>query len=82
MRKINFALAALSVIAVAAPTIASAEDIVVRAGGDREMHRDRDEMHGEMRGARAEYRHDRGMHRGWHHADRIVVVKHRHHRED
>jgi hypothetical protein len=62
MRKLSLALAALATIAVAAPTIASAEDFGVRIGGDH--HRDRGEFrdHREFRGARAEYRdHDRGF---------------------
>src|SRR3954453_24118176 len=66
MRKLSLALAALATIAVAAPSIASAEDfgVVVRIGGDRDRvgFRDRDDC----RGARAESReHHRGFHRGW-----------------
>src|SRR3954465_13391429 len=66
MRKLSLALAALATMAVAAPTIASAEDfgVGVRIGGDRDRvgFRDRDDF----RGARAEFRdHDRGFHRGW-----------------
>jgi hypothetical protein len=68
MRKLGYAIAALGVIAVAAPSIASAETIVVKRGG---YH------HGWDR-ARAEYREHRGWHEGWHrhHGDR-VVIKHR-----
>jgi hypothetical protein len=79
MRKLSLALAALATIAVAAPTIASAEGIGIRVGGD---HRDRGEFRerGEFRGARAEYRdHDRGMHRD--HGNRTVIIK-RHHDRD
>ena len=68
MKKLGYALAALGVIAVAAPSIASAETVVIKRGG---YH------HGWDR-ARAEYRMHRGWHEGWHrhHGDR-VVIKHR-----
>jgi hypothetical protein len=88
MRKLGLALAALATIAVAAPTIASAEDfgVGVRIGGDRDRvgFRDRDDF----RGARAEFRdHDRGFHRGWDRrwdrdrGDRTVIIKQRRHRD-
>jgi hypothetical protein len=88
MRKLSLALAALATIAVAAPTIASAEDfgVGVRIGGDRDRvgFRDRDDF----RGARAEFRdHDRGFHRGWDRGwerdrgDRTVIIKQRRHRD-
>ncbi len=75
MKKLGYVIAALGAIAVAAPSIASAETVVIK-------HRDHDRY-----GARAEYREhrdfrehrDRGWHEGWrHHRDRVVVVKHRH----
>ena len=75
MKKFGYAIAALGAIAVAAPSIASAETTIIR-------HRDHDRY-----GARAEYRdhrefrehRDRGWHEGWrHHRDRVVIVKHRH----
>src|ERR1700738_3844561 len=54
-------LAALATIAVAAPTVASAQGFSFRVGGDRDYYyRDRDDY----RGPRAEYyEHDRGLHR-------------------
>jgi hypothetical protein len=63
MKKLGYAIAALGLIAVAAPSIASAETIVIKHGGH---HFDR---------SRAEYR----MHRDWHphHHDKVVIVKHR-----
>jgi hypothetical protein len=70
MKKLGYVIAALGAIAIAAPSIASAETLVVK-------HRDHDRM-----GARAEFREhrDHGRHEGWrHHADRVVVVKHHHH---
>lgn len=78
MRKIACILAALTTIAVAAPTVASAQ-ISFRVGSDRDYYyRDRDDY----RGPRAEfYAHDRGLHRGWynHDGDRTIIIK-RHHR--
>jgi hypothetical protein len=79
MKKLGYVIAALGVIAIAAPSIASAETIVIKRGGDRDHHRfDRDHRSG----ARAEFREhrDRGYHEGRrHHADRVVIIKHRRH---
>jgi len=70
MKKLAYVLAA---IAIAAPSIASAETVVIKRGGHH---------HG-WYGARAQmYHHDRGWHRGWgwrHHGDRVVVIKKRSH---
>ncbi|MGZ3289421.1 MAG: hypothetical protein ACXU87_15415 [Xanthobacteraceae bacterium] len=70
MKKSGYVIAALGAIAIAAPSIASAETVVIKHGGHHY-------------GARAEFRehHDRGWHEGWRHrhADRVVVVKHGHH---
>ena len=63
MKKLGYVIAALGAIAIAAPSIASAEDVVIRHDHDRFN-------------ARAEMHRDHGWH---HHHDRIVVVKHRHH---
>ena len=72
MKKFGFVLAALGAMAVAVPSIASAETVVIKRGGHH---------HG-MYGARAQMHHDRGWHRGWghHHRDRVVVIKKRYHR--
>ena len=69
MKKFGYVIAALATIAIAAPSIASAETGAIR--GDRGNF-----------GARAEMHRDRGMHRdhGWRpHHERMVVVRHRHH---
>ncbi len=68
MKKFGFVLAALGAIVIAAPSIASAETIVVKRGGYHHGY-----------GARAEFRehHDRGWRRGWEgrRHDRVVVIK-------
>ena len=69
MKKLGYVVAALGALAVAAPTLASAETVVIKRG------------HHHGYGARAEMREhrDHGWHRGWHHRDRVVVIKrHRH----
>lgn len=70
MKKLGYVVAALGALAVAAPTLASAETMVIKR-----------HHHGPY-GARAEFREHRdyGLHRGWRHHDRVVVVKrsHRH----
>jgi hypothetical protein len=79
MRK--FILAAVAAMAVAAPTIASAQEFGFRIGGDRNYYRGRD-----YGGPRAEfYGHDRGWHRGWYHHDYDGdhgVVIHRYYYDD
>ena len=67
MKKLGFLAAAAAVIAIAAPSVASAEKIVIKRGGDHHY------------GARAEFRHmDRGWHRG--HDKKVVIIKRgRHH---
>ena len=75
MKKLSCVLAALATIAVAAPTVASAQGFSFRVGSDRDYYyRDRDYY----RSPRAEfYAHDRGLHRGWykHDGDRTVIIK-------
>ena len=82
MKRISCVLAALATIAVAAPTVASAEGFSFRVGSDRDYYdRDRDNY----RGARAEfYQHDRGLHRGWyrHDGDRTIIIKRHRHWDD
>ena len=72
MKKLGYVFAALAAIAIAAPSIASAETMVIKRGGH---HRDFN--------ARAEFREhrDRGWHEGWRHRhhDKVVIIKHRHH---
>jgi hypothetical protein len=67
MKKFGYVIAALGVFAIAAPSIASAEDVVIKRDGDH--HR---------MGARAEIREHRDH--GWrHHHNKVVIMKHRHH---
>jgi hypothetical protein len=62
MKKFGYVVAALGAIAVALPSIASAETVVIKHGGH---HWNR---------SHAEYR----VHRDWHpHHDRVVVREHR-----
>jgi hypothetical protein len=68
MKKFGFVIAALGVIAIAAPSIASAETVVIKRGGG----------HHERMGARAEFREHRDH--GWRHHDRkVVIIKRGHH---
>jgi hypothetical protein len=72
MRKL--VLAAVAAMAVAAPTIASAQEFGVRIGGDRDYYRDRD-YGGPRVGV---YEHDRGWYHHDYDGDRTIVI-HRHH---
>ncbi len=69
MKKFGYIIAALGAIVIAAPSIASAETVVIKRGGG--YH------HGH--GARAQFREHRGFHERHRHADRVVVIKRRHH---
>jgi hypothetical protein len=64
MKKFGYIIAAVGAMAIAAPSIASAEKIVIKEGHG----------HHERMGARAEMHRDHG----WHHHDKMVIVKHRH----
>jgi hypothetical protein len=68
MKKFGYVIAALGAIVIAAPSIASAETVVIKRGGHH---------HGYGYGARAEMHRDHGWHRGWDrgHRDRVVVIK-------
>ncbi len=72
MKKLGYVVAALGALAIVAPTMASAETVVIKGG-----------HHGGY-GARAEMREhrDNGWHRGWRHHDRDVVVQRRHRNRD
>jgi hypothetical protein len=67
MKKLGFAFAALSVIALAAPSVASAETTIIKRGG-----------HPHFGGARAEYR-DHGDIRAFRHphTGKTVIIKKR-----
>ena len=68
MKKFGYIVAALAAIVIAAPSIASAETIVIKRGGGHGGYHER--------GARAEFRghRDRGWHRG--HDKKVVIIKH------
>ncbi|KWV51734.1 hypothetical protein AS156_11590 [Bradyrhizobium macuxiense] len=69
MSKLGYVFATIGALAVAVPSIASADTIVVGRGG---YH------HNWNRGwnAHAEMRRDYGWHNGWrHHHDRDMIVK-------
>lgn len=68
MKKFAYVLAAIGAMAVAVPSIASAETIVIKRGGHH---------HG-WHGARAQV-YPAWRHRH-HHPDRVVIVKKRYHR--
>ena len=75
MKKVSFILAALATIAVAAPTMASAENFGFHVGvGPDHYYRDHDNYRG-----REFYGHDRGWHRGRYHHDGDRVIIRRHH---
>jgi hypothetical protein len=80
MKKLGFIVAAVAAIAIGAPSVASAEKIVIKRGGE---HHRADKVvikHGGDRGyrSRAEFRGDRGWHRG--HDKKVVIIKRGHDR--
>jgi len=82
MKKFGYVLAAFGAIVIAAPSIASAETVVIKRDGYHHdgYHHDGYHQGGYHQGygARAEFREhrDRGWHRGWRgHNDRVVIVK-------
>ena len=73
MRKLGLVIAALSALAIAIPSMASAQTVVIKRGGHH---------HG-WHGSHARMHHDHGYHHGWRHrhhrGDKVVVIKkHRH----
>lgn len=80
MKKLGFIIAAVAALAIAAPSVASAEKIIIKRGGDHHARADkviikRGGDHGYR--ARAEYRghRDHGWHRG-HGGKKVVIIKH------
>ena len=69
MKKFGYVAAALGAIAIALPSIASAETVVIKRGG---YHHDWNRAHAEYRVHR-----DNGWHRGHHDHDRVVIRDHR-----
>lgn len=71
MKKFGFVVAAVAALAIAAPSVASAQSVVIKTG-DRGMHRD----HHHRYGARAEMHRHHGWHRGH---KKVIVIKRGHH---
>jgi hypothetical protein len=72
MKKLGYVIAALGALIIAAPSIASAETVVIKKRGYHVGHH--------HHGARAEFRRDRGWHRGHRHGHRhktVVIRKYR-----
>jgi Ni/Co efflux regulator RcnB len=67
MRKLGYVIAAMSAIALAAPSIANAETVVIKRDHVHRDHLDRDWHH--------------AWHRdhGWRHHDKTVIIKNRRH---
>jgi hypothetical protein len=65
MKKLGLIAAALGAIVIAAPSMASAETVIIKKRGWHDHH--------PHYGARAEFRRDRGWHRG--HGSRTVIIK-------
>ena len=94
MKKFGYIIAALATLAIAAPTFASAETVVIKRGGghhERDSYRERGDRTkvvikrgGDRYGARAEvrgrYHRDSGWHRG--HDKKVVIIKHGRDRRD
>ena len=81
MKKLGLIAAAVAAIAIAAPSVASAEKIVIKRGGEHHHYGARPDKvvikTGHRYGARAEFRghRDHGWHRG--HGDKkVVIIKH------
>ncbi|GLH81379.1 hypothetical protein SSBR45G_62880 [Bradyrhizobium sp. SSBR45G] len=68
MKKLALALASLTIVALAAPSIASAETVIIKRGGHHHHGFDR---------SRAEYRMHREMRPYHRHHDRTVIIKRR-----
>ncbi|HLI99057.1 MAG TPA: hypothetical protein VKT76_05025 [Bradyrhizobium sp.] len=62
MKKFGYVIAAISTIAIAVPSLASAETVVIK----HRDHMHRDHMH-----------HGWHRDHGWRHHDKMVIVKHR-----
>lgn len=80
MRKFGFVLAAAAALAIAVPSMASAQSVVIKTG-ERGMHRG----HHHHYGARAHmHRHYGHRHHGYRHGKKLIVIKrghgHHHHR--
>lgn len=73
MKKFGFVVAAVAALTIAVPSIASAQSVVIKTGGDRGLHRGH--HHSEYRGARAYMPRHHGWHRGH---KKVIVIKRGH----
>ncbi|MGC2774959.1 MAG: hypothetical protein WA418_04895 [Bradyrhizobium sp.] len=76
MKKIALALVSLAAVALAVPSIANAETVVIKRGGHHYHHGWEREHHGFDR-SRAEYRMHREVRPYHRHHDRTVIIRHR-----
>lgn len=77
MKRLALALATISTLAFALPSLASAETVVIKRG---HHHMDRGWHHSHMGRGWHHSHMDRGWHRG--HGKKVVVIKHGHHHYD
>jgi hypothetical protein len=73
MRKFGLIIAAVGALAIAIPSIAGAQTVVIKRGGH----------HDGWHGSHARMHHDHGRHHGWRHrhhrGDKVVIIKKQRH---
>ncbi|MGY4302840.1 Spy/CpxP family protein refolding chaperone [Bradyrhizobium sp. USDA 4369] len=74
MKKLALALASLTALALAAPSMASAETVIIKRGGHH-YHHGWDRGHGGWDRSRAEYRMHRDIRPYHRHHDRTVIIR-------
>ena len=71
MRKLGLVIAALGALAIALPSMASAQTVVIKRGGHHHHHG--------WHGARAQVHHDHGWRHRHHRGDKVVIIKKQRH---